>query len=263
MSNFTGKEEYQKLFSPKAYLNAYYRMGEGSLGDDYLQFVLKQLAKTFHSGKVKGDTLIDIGTGPTIYQLLSACEVFKNIIVSDFTDKNREEFNLWLKNQPGAFDWSPVVKHVCQLEGGRISYQEKEERLRECIKQVLKCDVLITNPLDPVTIPAVDCLLSCLCLEGACQDLESYVTALKNITHLLKVGGYLVLAGVLGNNFYMVGEERFSGLCLNEAFLREAITGAGYVIENFELFMINETSGEGGADLSGHYVIVARKERKV
>ncbi|KAG9460359.1 hypothetical protein GDO78_022382, partial [Eleutherodactylus coqui] len=70
-------------------------------------------------GKVKGDTLIDIGTGPSIYQLLSACEAFKNIIVSDFTDRNREEFNVWLKNQPGAFDWSSVINHVCQLEGDR------------------------------------------------------------------------------------------------------------------------------------------------
>ncbi|XP_073540275.1 nicotinamide N-methyltransferase-like isoform X1 [Phyllobates terribilis] len=263
MSDFTGKKEYQELFNPRAYLDSYFHLGAGSMGDEYLQFVLKQLAETFNSGKVKGETLIDIGTGPCIYQLLSACEAFKNIVVSDFADKNREEFNLWLKNQPEAFDWSPTVKHICQLEGDRITCQAKEERLRKAIKQVLKCDVFNANPLDPVTIPQVDCVLSCLCLEGACKDFESYVTGLKNMTTLLKPGGYLVLTGDLGNSYYMVGEVRFSGLTLNEEFLREAITGAGYAIEKFQVSMKKEDSLEDKADFAGHYIIVAQKKRNM
>lgn len=70
-------------------------------------------------GGVKGDLLIDIGSGPTIYQLLSACESFKEIIVSDYTDQNLRELQKWLKKEPGAFDWSPVVTYVCDLEGNR------------------------------------------------------------------------------------------------------------------------------------------------
>lgn len=38
-----------------------------------------------------GDILIDIGSGPTIYQLLSACEVFREIIMSDYTELNLRE----------------------------------------------------------------------------------------------------------------------------------------------------------------------------
>ncbi|KAM3921445.1 nicotinamide N-methyltransferase-like [Leptodactylus fuscus] len=260
MSDFTGKEEYQELFNPKVYLESFYHLGSGSRADKYLYFVLKELVDTFTSGKVKGDTLIDIGTGPTIYQLLSACEVFKNIIVSDFTERNREEFNVWLKNQPGAFDWSSVVKHVCHLEGDSISCQEKEERLRKSITQVLKCDVQKTNPLDPVTLPQADCVLSCLCLEAACKDYEAYVTAVKNMTTLLKPGGYLVLGGIMGSSFYTVGEVKFSSLDLNEDFLREAITGAGYVIENFQLYKKTETSVGEQQDFTAYYVVVARKE---
>ncbi|CAN2391766.1 NNMT/PNMT/TEMT family [Pristimantis euphronides] len=263
MSVFTGKDEYQKLFSPKAYLESFFNLGSGSMGDEYLYFILKQLVETFHSGKVKGDTLLDIGTGPCIYQLLSACEAFNNIIVSDFTDTNREEFNVWLKNEPEAFDWTSVVKRICQLEGDRISCQEKEERLRKTIKQVLKCDVLKTNPIEPVTIPQVDCLLSCLCLEAACKDYESYVTALKNMTSLLKLDGYLVLTGVLGNSFYMVGDVKFDALTLSEDYLRETITGAGYVIENFQFSKKTEASLEDKADFTAYYIIIARKEKNV
>ena len=68
---------------------------------------------------LRGDTLIDVGCGPTIYQLLSACERFREIIALDYTDQNRRELEKWLKNEAGAFDWSPVVKYVCELEGDR------------------------------------------------------------------------------------------------------------------------------------------------
>lgn len=77
-------------------------------------------------GGVKGDSLIDIGSGPTIYQLLSACESFKEIIASDYTDRNHWELEKWLKNEPGAFDWTPVVEYVCELEGNRYRGWKKQ-----------------------------------------------------------------------------------------------------------------------------------------
>lgn len=71
------------------------------------------------SGGLQGDTLIDIDSGPTIYQVLAACESFKDITLSDFTDRNREELEKWLKKEPGAYDWTPAVRFTCELEGNR------------------------------------------------------------------------------------------------------------------------------------------------
>ncbi|XP_050777466.1 nicotinamide N-methyltransferase-like [Gopherus flavomarginatus] len=156
---------------------------------------------------VTGDTLIDIGSGPTIHQLLSACESFKEIIASDYTYRNHWELEKWLKNEPGAFDWTPVVKYVCELEGNRGKEAEKEAKLRKIIKQVLKCDVHQSNPMNPIVLPPADCLVSSLCLECACKDLTTYRIALKNIGSPLKPGGHLVLSGVLGCSFYMVGPK--------------------------------------------------------
>lgn len=76
-------------------------------------------AHSVSTGSVRGDLLIDIGSGPTIYQLLSACEAFREIIVSDYTPQNLQELQKWLKKEPGAYDWSSIVQHVCELEGDR------------------------------------------------------------------------------------------------------------------------------------------------
>lgn len=69
-----------------------------------------------HPGEVSGHTLIDIGSGPTIYQLLSACAHFEDITMTDFLEVNRQELWLWLREEPGAFDWSGYSQHVCLIE---------------------------------------------------------------------------------------------------------------------------------------------------
>ena len=71
------------------------------------------------AGGIGGDILIDVGTGPTIYQLISACEAFREIIMSDYSELNLREVDKWLKKDPGAYDWSPAMQYVCGLEGDR------------------------------------------------------------------------------------------------------------------------------------------------
>ncbi|KFO69466.1 Nicotinamide N-methyltransferase, partial [Cuculus canorus] len=117
---FTGTDVYQRTFNPQEYLKEFYNLSDSNnQPNTFLINNLKSLHKMFSLDGLKGDTLIDIGCGPTIYQLLSACENFQEIFASDYTDQNRRELEKWLRKEPGAFDWSPVVQYVCELEGNR------------------------------------------------------------------------------------------------------------------------------------------------
>ncbi|XP_001511669.2 nicotinamide N-methyltransferase-like [Ornithorhynchus anatinus] len=256
-SGFTGREVYEAEFEPRAYLS-YFSFGDNELGDDFLRFVLPHYSRAFAPGRLKGDLLIDVGSGPTVYQLLSACEAFREIVATDYTAQNRQELQKWLSKEPDAFDWSPVVKYVCELEGDREKWAEKEETLRAAIRRVLPCDVLRPRPLDPAVLPLADCLVSSLCLEAACRDLTSYRLALRHISGLLKPGGHLVLSGDLGVSFYMVGAKRFSALPLEEGFLREALAEAGYFIETMETALRTAAPEFDDSDYKGMYFIVAR-----
>lgn len=62
---------------------------------------------------------MDIGSGPTLYQVMSGCEHFNRVILSDFLEVNRNELNKWLKDGQSNFDWTPYLKRVCELEGRR------------------------------------------------------------------------------------------------------------------------------------------------
>nr|XP_033774695.1 nicotinamide N-methyltransferase-like [Geotrypetes seraphini] len=259
-SNFSDKETYQRDFLPKPYLEMYYAAEVGLLmKDGYMPFMLKNLFNTFTSGGVKGNLLIDIGSGPTIYQFLSACECFKEIIATDYTDRNRQELELWLKKEPEAFDWSSTVKFVCELEGDRQTWTEKEEKLRKTVTQVLKCDITKKNPLDSLVLPKADCLLTCLCLEGACKDQDTFCCALRNISSLLKAGGHLVIGGVLGTDMYMVGEKPFSSLVLDKEFLKKALTDAGYEVKQLEVDSRRDLSTFHLAHHTDAFFILAQK----
>ncbi|NXS14205.1 NNMT methyltransferase, partial [Neodrepanis coruscans] len=229
---FTEAEFYQQSFNPRAYLEEYYSLSDSrEWAVVFLKQNLRSLHKMFSLDEVRGDTLIDVGCGPTIYQLLSACEHFQEITALDYTDQNRRELEKWLKNEAGAFDWVPVVKYVCELEGDREKWAEKQEKLRKKVKQVLKCDVTKANPTGPMSLPPADCIVSTLCLEGACKDLPTFRSALRNIGTLVKPGGHLVMVTVLRETYYAFNNQVFSCLSLEKHEVKEAVEAAGFEVK--------------------------------
>ncbi|KAE8592666.1 hypothetical protein XENTR_v10018843 [Xenopus tropicalis] len=239
-TGFTGKDVYEEEFDPWSYLDTYYNPISGlAKKDGYMDFALKKFHETFIKRGVKGETLIDIGHGPTIYQDLSACESFEEIIGADYTDRNREYYEKTVRNEPGIFDWTSVIQAVCDLEGKGTTVEEKKEKLKKTVKKTIKCDVTKSNPVAPLVLPKADCVMAMLCLTAACKDLDSYCNALNNISSLLKVGGYLIIAEVLNCTTYLLGGKRFSCLSLNEEFMRSAITNTGYAIIDLEVFPRN------------------------
>ncbi|KAM4856084.1 indolethylamine N-methyltransferase [Urocitellus parryii] len=256
--SFTGGDVYQKHFLPRDYLATYYSFEDGpSPETEMIKFNLECLHKTFGPGGLRGDTLIDIGSGPTIYQVLAACEAFADITLSDFTDRNREELEKWLRKEPGAHDWTSVLKFACELEGNSGRWQEKAEKLRARVKRVLKCDANLSNPLAPVVLPPADCVLTLLAMECACCSLDAYRAALRNLASLLKPGGHLVTTVTLDISSYVVGKFKFSCVSMKKEEVEQAVLDAGFDIE--QLLHSPHNYSTTTASNNGVCFIVARK----
>ncbi|XP_075695863.1 nicotinamide N-methyltransferase-like [Rhinoderma darwinii] len=255
----TSQQTYIDEFNAKDYLQRYYVAGEGIHAGEWTDFVSQYLHETFTKDGVRGDTLLDVGSGASIYQLLSACEVFDKIIASDLLEQNRAEFQKWLKKDPDAFDWTHIIKFVCELEGNREKPEGKAEKLRSKVKEVLKCDVMKRNPYDPIVLPPVDCLLCCLCLESACKDIKSYCNVLKNFKDLIKPGGHLLIMSVTNATFYLVGEKYFIPVTTRMDELEMAFKEAGYQIERAAYTPRINKSRMDVTDYEHKYFIHARK----
>ncbi|XP_063291695.1 nicotinamide N-methyltransferase-like [Pelobates fuscus] len=251
----SGPETFIKKFNPKEYYDSYYALDEGAMLEERTDFILRNLHEIFSSGVVKGNTLIDIGAGSAIFELLSACEVFTNIIISDFLEQNLTELKKWLKKDSNMLDWTPYVKFVCDLEGKSANLEEKEEKLRQTVKQVLKCDVLKKNPFEPLVLPPADCLIGCFCLESACKDMATYCNTLKSLKDLLKPGGHIIIQSALNGTFYYVGRKKFHPLTTTKKDIEKAVIEAGYEILKF----VVKQSRSHNSDYDSLYCVHARK----
>ncbi|TSK17868.1 Glycerol kinase [Bagarius yarrelli] len=212
------------------------------------------------NGRYTGRKLIEVGSGPTIHTVISACEHFDRIVLSDFVDQNREEVQKWIKNEEGCFDWEPIIKYVCEMEGKSSS--DVEERLRQRVKQVLKCNILSENPFHPENIEPADCVITSLCLEAACKDLRSYSDALCRVAQLLRPGGVLVMVGVLGETFYYVDQVRFSCLRLSKGDVIDVIKRLNFTVHDFSIFPAQDRKNNKVSDFEAFFFLVAVKSTK-
>uniref|UniRef100_A0A8C4T127 Zgc:64002 n=1 Tax=Erpetoichthys calabaricus TaxID=27687 RepID=A0A8C4T127_ERPCA len=172
----------------------------------------------FLTGHITGKLLIDIGSGPTLHNALIASEYFQEIIMSDYVECNRKEIEKWLRRESGAHDWSHVSKFICDIEG-KSTIEEREEKTRSVIKQVLKCDVTQINPFHPIV--------------WSLQTADISVMHLGNAT-LLKPGGTLIIIGMLKETFYTLGKYKYSCLYIDQNFVKSALQKQGFVIQKFE-----------------------------
>ncbi|KAM4524078.1 phenylethanolamine N-methyltransferase [Odontesthes bonariensis] len=257
---------YQK-FDPAAYLQYNYTppRADFTRKDSIVPWKLACLHRAFTEGDVGGELLVDIGSGPTLYQVLSGCEVFNKVFLTDFLEVNRQELRRWLQGEGGcSLDWTPYLEHVCKLEGRRPSaWTEKAAKLRHVIADILPIDVHSSQPLSSDALPpaGADCLVSCFCLESVSPDLSAFTRALGHIRKLLRPGGHLLLIGALGESYYLGGPGvRIPVVSLNEAQVCDSLKECGYTLIRLEVYTLSQDMRVGVDDVTGVFFVKARKK---
>uniref|UniRef100_A0AAQ6IKM3 Phenylethanolamine N-methyltransferase n=1 Tax=Anabas testudineus TaxID=64144 RepID=A0AAQ6IKM3_ANATE len=233
---------YQR-FDPASYLKYNYTPPRADFErkDSIVPWKLACLHRAF-TEDVSGELLVDIGSGPTLYQVLSGCEVFNKVILTDFLEINRQELRRWLRDEGGYnLDWTPYMEYVCKLEGRRYAWSEKAAKLRKVVKDVLPIDVHCPQPMAPDALPSggADCLVSSFCLESVSPDLAAFNRALGHIGSLLRPGGHLLLIGALDESYYLGGPGvKIPVVPLNEAQVCASLKERGYTLMRLEVYTL-------------------------
>ncbi|KAM5163578.1 indolethylamine N-methyltransferase-like [Mantella aurantiaca] len=199
--------------------------------EDTLMFPMMNLHYQFSSGRVTGNTLIDISMGSFIYHLYSASNSFQEIIILKTNEKCIMELSRWRHDRTGAYDWTHTSATAANLEGSRDLLQEKERRLKSSIKQILKCDFEVENITSPVELPLADCVLVGLIMEAISKNEDEYMRNLEKILKLLKPGGQFLLFSLTEGTYFTAGGERFYGLTIDENFVKNSLSKLGLVID--------------------------------
>ncbi|KAM5163696.1 indolethylamine N-methyltransferase-like [Mantella aurantiaca] len=199
--------------------------------EDSLIFPMMNLHYQFNSGRVAGNTLIDISNGSFIHHLYSASNSFQEIVVLKFNEKCIMELSRWLHDRTGAYDWTHTSAAAAELEGNRDQLQEKESHLKSSIKQILKCDFEQENITSPVKLPLADCVISAWILNVISKNDDKYMRNLEKTLKLLKPGGQLLLFSSTYATYFTAGGERFHAFTHDEDFVKNTFSKLGLVID--------------------------------
>ena len=136
---------------------------------------------------------------------------------------------------------------------------ERKERLREVLRDVLPCDVKAD-----VIIPAISVnvnIITCnFCLECTVGSLENFVVALGKIHNMLLPQGFLVMCLSIGCSWYMLNDTKyFTGFTLSVESTKSSLEKAGFVIRFIE-YRDKSVSGRNiNNDTTGQAFVVAQR----
>ena len=105
-------------------------------------------------------------------------------------------------------------------------------------KEVVPCDVLKDPVMDHPSQP-FDAILTTFCIEETCTDFVSFKANIQWLVGVLKSGGYLFIAIMLGETFYRVQSQVIQTTPLTEEQVKEALTNAGLEVEKESLYESN------------------------
>ncbi|XP_072282659.1 nicotinamide N-methyltransferase-like [Pyxicephalus adspersus] len=198
--------------------------------EDTLKFPMMNLHYVFSRGFIHGELVYDLSLGSFIHHLYSASNVFKDIIIMKFNKTCAMEVRRWLGDRTGAFNWIHTKTAIEELEGKSDQCLDKEQKLKASIRQIVMCNPEKENLTDPLVLPLGDCFISVWLLDVISKDQDDYMRNLKKFSNLLKIGGLLIIIGVLNTTYGTVGADRFHVLRYDESFVKSSLQKLGLLL---------------------------------
>ena len=219
-------------FSPRAYLEKYY-----ASVDQENAALLRFLAEVEHSGVCNGADVLDFGSGPALYGVVSFARSCKTIAFADPVESNRREISHWIEERPTAFNWQVFIEEAVRLEerlrGSEPTEKELEQlaldrsqKVRRMTQELLACDARSVPPLKE-TAALFDLVLSSFCLEHVASSAEEFANLLGNVVSLVRPGGCMVLISLVNGRGIEVAGDFFPVVDLKADEVSEAIERAG------------------------------------
>jgi len=215
-----------ETFDPRGYLREYYLT---------IDVENEQLLRFFidcYRDVPPRSTLLEFGSGPTLYSLITAAARVDTIHVSDRLERNLREIQLWQRGAEAAFNWDPFIQRALELEGNsnvtRAALQRRAELLRRKLTRFCLCDAFRSPPLHVNQINAYDIVQVNFVPESITSSLAAWERAVQNIVSLLKPQGMFILTALKQAVYYQVQEKKFPAVSIDEAVVIQTLRKCGF-----------------------------------
>jgi hypothetical protein len=246
MSHELDQKRFQDEFKAKEYLENYYSKADFVMVHKYviektaaaetmrvmmwLDGVCSPLIRALF-GKEKA-TVLELGGGPTLYQLMNIIDEVKDVYFTDYTEDNLNEIRAWKNNEPSAFNWKNFLKAALMIKNDTIHIDNKhvealEKELRDKITRIEHCDIFQKDL--GIAERSFDVINTHFVAESATSYKDQWEASLKNIYRKLSVNGLLFMSALRGaKNSYKVLKKSFPAVELYEQDIENGLQTAGF-----------------------------------
>ena len=221
-------------FSPEQYLAEYYcKLSKENIA-------LLDWYKSIYSVVGKKDQLLEIGGGPTIYQLISASGKVDRITFTDYSQSNLDTVKTWANNK-GCF-WDKYIEYSLKTpRNNKITKKDinaKKEEVSNVLKEFILLDV---GHKSDSLVNIFDIVQSNFCLESSTDDISEFKRMLKNVYYYLRPKGIFLMVALEGAIAYKVGKKYFPAIYLDQELAEEYLTEAGFQIVKMQKILSDDS----------------------
>lgn len=229
-------EGYNGSFNPSKY---------NVLPDDKV-FLIQCLHKFYSTLNSRGNLkILDYGCGPSLENDISAATKAAEITMADYCKPNRDHMKEWLKGT-AKHDLSIYLKHFQPDIGADLkkAVAETERELKSKIKAVVWCDFTKDRPIEEGYEGPYDVVMALLCAGDAAGNSEEYISNLKRVLSLVRVGGTFVMCSYTdkekaGIDHYYMGKRKFTAYYMTTETLQSTLLEIGLVDIQMQLVPAN------------------------
>lgn len=243
-ATFPTANQFNLHFDPKEYLREMFSAPDEE--DRFSLFFMVRVLKSLP------DKLLvhEFGGGPTLYSVAALAPKAREIHFSDVVDASLEEVDRWLKNRKDAHDWNSYLALALEAEGQTITgsrIKKRAELIRNRVTQLMHCDAQSRSPIELQNVK-YDLVTAHHCTDVAATTVEEWIRVLKNVTKIVRPGGWLMLSVTTGTRTYRVGDVTFQCVSLAPENIQYGFLSAGYhlnsiILETYEVEHSREYGG--------------------
>lgn len=219
-------------FDPRIYLQEYYTVDPEAEDMFVVNFMIQTLRK------LPPDLFIlEFGGGPTLFAVAALAPYAREIHFCDYIPASLTEVQKWLDDEPDAFNWEAYIKLALELDDQPTTPTAINHRaadMRRKVTRLSKCDGLAKSPLGQ-NHNQYDLVVAQSCTEVAASTVAEWQQIIRNITTLVKPGGWLLISLITGTTAYRIGHSHFSCVSLTKEDVQQGYREAGYDPATFQL----------------------------
>jgi nicotinamide N-methyltransferase/methyltransferase len=243
---------FNRFFDPRTYLEENFEVV-----DDEDKFTIQFIHSSL---KLIDDQLLihEFGGGPALYSVATLASKAREIHFSDAVEANLHEVESWIKARPGVFNWENHIRLALEVEGlpaDQDAIIKREADMRRLITKIMLCDAQAPNPLEPFHF-SYDLVTAHHCTDVAATNVNEWFQVIKNVSTLVRPGGYLLLSVTTGSTLYTVGDKVFRCVDLTPSEIEQGYRLSGYDPGSIN---INTHRNELKREYSGIIMAIARK----